>query len=102
LHFEVRQNGSPVNPRKFTPGRLQWPLDGGFSVNQEFGKPNWAAAYDFHTGIDLGAYFGAPVQAAAAGTVSYSGADNSGFGEHVVIDHGGGLQTVYGHLAQGR
>ncbi len=101
LHFEVRQNGTPVNPRNFQ-SRLRWPLDSGYSTNQEFGKPNWAAAYSFHTGIDLGAYFGAPIYAAANGTVSYSGADNSGYGEHVVINHGGGLETLYGHLAQGR
>jgi len=102
LHFEVQQGGSPVNPRNFTPGRLRWPLDGGFTINQEFGKPNWAAAYDFHTGIDIAAYFGAPVYAAASGTVTASGFDGSGFGQHVKIDHGSGLTTIYGHLAQGQ
>lgn len=98
LHFEVDQNGSPVNPLNFTPGRLRWPLDPGYGVAQDFGKPNWSAPYSFHTGMDLTQYFGAPVYAAADGTVSFSGYDHTGFGDHVIISHGGGLQTLYGHL----
>jgi septal ring factor EnvC (AmiA/AmiB activator) len=98
LHFEVQQNGSPVNPRNFTPGRLQWPLEGGFGINQEFGRPNWAAPYSFHTGMDIAQYYGAPVYAAGSGTVIFSGYDRSGFGDHVMIDHGGGLVSLYGHM----
>lgn len=98
VHFEVQSGGQPVNPRNYAPGRLQWPQDSGFSIAQEFGSPNWAAPYSFHSGIDITQYFGAPVYAAAAGTVTYSGYDRSGFGEHVQINHGGGLSTIYGHL----
>ncbi len=98
LHFEVDQNGTPVNPRNFTSGRFRWPLDAGFGIAQEFGRPNWSAPYSFHTGMDMTQYFGAPVYAAAAGTVKFSGYDRSGFGDHVIIDHGGGLETIYGHM----
>jgi septal ring factor EnvC (AmiA/AmiB activator) len=98
LHFEVQQNGSPVNPRNLTPGNFGWPLDAGFGVNQEFGRPNWSAPYSFHTGIDMTQYFGAPVYAAAAGTVIFAGYDRTGFGDHVIIDHGGGTTTIYGHM----
>ncbi|HSX41190.1 MAG TPA: peptidoglycan DD-metalloendopeptidase family protein [Candidatus Saccharimonadales bacterium] len=97
LHFEVQVGGSPVNPHNYM-GRLRWPLDDGFDVAQEFGPANWSAPYSFHTGIDLTAYFGAPVYAAASGVVSFSGYDGSGFGEHVQINHGSGLSTIYGHL----
>ena len=97
LHFEVQQNGNPVSPRSLVPGRMRWPQDG-FVVNQEFGRPNWAAPYSFHGGIDMSVHFGAPVFAAAAGTVEFSGYNRTGFGDHVIINHGNGLASIYGHL----
>jgi murein DD-endopeptidase MepM/ murein hydrolase activator NlpD len=49
-----------------------------------------------HEGIDLGAAYGTPIAAAAAGTVIYAGW-MEGYGNLTVIDHGGGLSTAYGH-----
>jgi murein DD-endopeptidase MepM/ murein hydrolase activator NlpD len=49
-----------------------------------------------HEGIDLGAAYGTPIHAAAAGTVIYAGW-MEGYGNLVIIDHGGGLATAYGH-----
>jgi murein DD-endopeptidase MepM/ murein hydrolase activator NlpD len=54
----------------------------------------------FHEGIDFGGACGTPIKATAAGTVSFTG--NAGaFGNRVIIDHGDGLQTIYGHLLSG-
>ncbi|MBG6240092.1 murein DD-endopeptidase MepM/ murein hydrolase activator NlpD [Mycetocola sp. CAN_C7] len=54
----------------------------------------------FHEGMDFGGACGTPIKAAAAGTVSFTG--NAGaFGNRVIIDHGDGLQTIYGHLLGG-
>lgn len=50
----------------------------------------------FHAGTDLAAACGTPVHAAAAGTVSYAGWLGT-YGNFVLIDHGGGIQTAYGH-----
>jgi murein DD-endopeptidase MepM/ murein hydrolase activator NlpD len=49
-----------------------------------------------HEGIDIGVGYGTPIHAAAAGTVIYCGW-MEGYGNLVVIDHGGGLATAYGH-----
>lgn len=52
----------------------------------------------FHSGIDLAAGAGTPVVATAAGAARVI-VSAIGFGLHVVIDHGGGLQSLYGHLS---
>lgn len=49
-----------------------------------------------HDGIDVAAKIGTPIYAADGGTVSFSGTQ-SGYGKVVIINHGNGLQTVYGH-----
>jgi len=52
-----------------------------------------------HTGVDLQAAMGTPVLAAADGIVVYA-EWKSGYGRLVIVDHGNGLQTYYGHLSQ--
>ena len=79
-------------------GQLLWPANGpltspyGYRTHPIFGDNR------LHTGIDIGAPYGAPVIAAEAGVVAYAGA-MSGYGNVVVVDHGGGLATTYNHLA---
>ncbi len=53
----------------------------------------------FHKGIDFGAAYGAPIVAASAGIVSYSGW-HGGHGNYVMIQHGGGIATAYGHMSR--
>jgi murein DD-endopeptidase MepM/ murein hydrolase activator NlpD len=53
----------------------------------------------FHTGVDLGDPYGSPVAASKSGVVAYSGWI-SGYGETVIIDHGNGVQTLYGHNSE--
>jgi len=70
--------------------------------NSYFGKRNapTAGASTFHKGIDIGASYGTPIYAAASGTVSiaqygYGG----GYGNYILLDHGNGVQTLYGHCS---
>jgi len=52
-----------------------------------------------HLGIDIAAGEGAPVYAADAGVVVFSGWATGGYGNMVMIDHGNGYQTVYAHMS---
>jgi len=77
-------------------GRLVWPVAG--PVVSGFG---WRIhpifhVRKFHTGIDIGVGYGTPIHAADSGTVIYA-AGMSGYGNVIVIDHGGGLSTLYAH-----
>jgi murein DD-endopeptidase MepM/ murein hydrolase activator NlpD len=53
----------------------------------------------FHAGVDIGAAMGAPVVAAASGTVVSAGW-NGGYGKAITIQHNGVQQTLYGHLSE--
>ncbi len=55
---------------------------------------------DIHHGLDIRAGTGAPIYATDAGVVVYAGWNDFGYGNLVVIDHGNGWQSVYGHLSQ--
>ena len=53
---------------------------------------------EFHKGVDIGAPLGTPIHATADGTVLTAGL-GSGYGREVVIDHGRGVKTLYGHMS---
>ena len=77
-------------------GGMIWPISG--TITSEFGwrtHPIFGTAR-FHSGLDIGGDYGMPIYAAASGTVIYAGWI-SGYGNAVIIDHGGGVTTLYGH-----
>ena len=51
-----------------------------------------------HTGIDFTAATGTPIYATGDGVVQMSGYDNGGYGNHVIINHGYGYNSLYGHM----
>lgn len=85
--------------------RLLWPMAGG-RVTQGFGPTTFALEpplgkyAHFHTGIDIAAPFGTTVNSAAAGLVVAVGHSATGYGNYVVLAHGGGIMTLYGHLLE--
>jgi murein DD-endopeptidase MepM/ murein hydrolase activator NlpD len=74
-------------------GGCSWPVNG--RVTSEYGY-RWGR---LHAGIDIGAPTGTPIHAAAPGTVIFAG-QQSGYGNVVIIDHGGGFTTLYGHQSR--
>ena len=52
----------------------------------------------FHAGLDFAAPQGTPIYATANGTVTTAGNTGNGYGNHVVINHGYGYETLYGHM----
>lgn len=54
----------------------------------------------FHAGLDFSAPQGTPIYATADGTVTTAGSTGNGYGNHVVINHGYGYETLYGHMVR--
>ena len=80
-------------------GQLGWPVSG--EITSPYGyrvHPIWETTI-YHSGIDIGVDEGTPVHAADGGVVVWSGW-MGGYGYAVVIDHGNGLSTLYGHNSE--
>jgi murein DD-endopeptidase MepM/ murein hydrolase activator NlpD len=77
-----------------------WPVVG--SISSGFGQREdpvlGTGEGEFHKGVDIAAPLGTPIHAAADGVVLEAGMGN-GYGREVLIDHGHGLRTLYGHMS---
>lgn len=75
-----------------------WPVEG--EVTAGFGErvDPFSGEESFHPGVDIAAPSGTPVRAAADGIVMNAGREDAGYGNEIVIDHGFGIATRYGHL----
>jgi murein DD-endopeptidase MepM/ murein hydrolase activator NlpD len=78
---------------------LAWPLAGAMKVTSPYGERMHPIISEeaFHRGVDLRAQYGSPILAPADGVVLYIGSKTA-YGNMVVLLHGGGIATVYGHL----
>ncbi len=93
------QSGGKTSGPVSGSGVLMWPASGpitspfGWRTHPIFGTQR------FHSGIDIGADYGDSVAAADSGTVIFSGW-MGGYGKAVIIDHGGGISTLYAHNSE--
>ncbi len=97
LEEDMKAYETVLRERGYTP--TIWPvngkLEGGFGGRRNpFGGGGW----EFHSGQDIEADSGTPVISGASGRVTFVGWQN-GYGQLVVVDHGGGLTTRYAHLS---
>ncbi len=85
---------------KYKGGQFLWPLPASHTVTSEYGWRNCPFhGREFHAAIDIGgASTGSPIVASASGKVIHAGW-YGGFGNSVIIDHGGGLTTQYNHCS---
>jgi murein DD-endopeptidase MepM/ murein hydrolase activator NlpD len=75
----------------------RWPVDG--TLTSDYGlrfrgiRPGW------HHGVDIAVPLGTPIRAMTHGTVAFAGV-MGGYGNVVILNHGGGTRTVYAHLSR--
>ena len=77
-----------------------WPVIG--PITSPFGEREdpvlGAGEGEFHKGLDIAAPMGTPIHATAGGVVLMAGLGN-GYGTEVILDHGNGVKTLYGHMS---
>jgi murein DD-endopeptidase MepM/ murein hydrolase activator NlpD len=97
LEEDMKAYEAVLRERGYTP--TIWPvngkLEGGFGGRR---NPFGGGGYEFHSGQDIEADWGAPIVSGASGRVTFTGWQN-GYGQLVEVDHGGGLTTRYAHLS---
>jgi murein DD-endopeptidase MepM/ murein hydrolase activator NlpD len=81
------------------PSSFGWPVSG--PITSPFGMRTdpLGRGFRMHTGIDIGAPMGSTVTASAGGRIIYAGWEG-GYGNTIIIDHGGATSTLYAHLSQ--
>lgn len=79
-------------------GTMQWPIYGHYKITSNYGMRVHpiTGVYKLHTGVDISATIGTEFTAMAKGIV-VKAEYNSAYGNMVIIDHGGGVQTLYAH-----
>ncbi|MBQ3049708.1 MAG: peptidoglycan DD-metalloendopeptidase family protein [Oscillospiraceae bacterium] len=86
--------------KEYVGGTFLWPVDGFTKITSYYG---WRFNNtNFHTGIDISGkgIYGHPARAANTGTVIYIGWQPKGYGNYVIVDHGGGYTTLYAHATE--
>ena len=93
-------SGSVSVPANFVGGQFMWPSNTtrvtspyGYRIHPVTGRQK------FHSGVDIGAPYGTNIYAANSGTVVVAGYNTGGYGNYVIINHGGGYSTLYAHCS---
>ena len=83
---------------EYVGGTMAWPVPGYTRITSSFGMRTHpiTGVYKLHTGVDIGAPMGAQFVSANDGIVTYAGW-NTAYGMMVIVDHGGGITTLYAH-----
>jgi murein DD-endopeptidase MepM/ murein hydrolase activator NlpD len=91
--------GAPPPELGGGPGAVGWPVSG--PITSPFGMRFDPVQhhYQLHSGIDVAAPQGVTISAASEGKIIFAGW-YGGYGNAIIIDHGGGISTLYGHCSQ--
>lgn len=98
IEKEIRVLAIANISEKYVGGTMAWPTPGYTRINSPFGMRTHpiTGVYKLHTGVDIGAPYGSNFIAVNDGLVTYAGY-NTAYGNMVIIDHGGGITTLYAH-----
>ncbi len=90
---------APPATSEAPPGMFAWPASG--PITDPFGMRMHPVTHQWrmHNGLDIGAPMGATITASAPGRVLYAGWEG-GYGNTIILDHGGATSTLYGHCSQ--
>lgn len=91
---EIKVVGTKTPPAKSATGSFRWPLSG--TITSRYGY-RWGS--EFHTGLDIAKASGSAIVASDGGTVTLA-RRNGNYGNCVIIDHGNGYSTLYGHCSK--
>jgi murein DD-endopeptidase MepM/ murein hydrolase activator NlpD len=76
-----------------------WPVNGPVTSGYGWREHPVLGGRRFHTGIDIGVPMGTLIASAADGIIVFAG-PKTGYGNTVIVDHGGGIATLYAHQSQ--
>ena len=86
---------------EYAGGEMLWPTPGNYTITSHFGgrADPITGVWSNHGGTDIRAPYGAPIVAANSGVVIFAGWHYS-YGNYVIVDHGGGIATLYAHSSK--
>ena len=98
IEKEIRLLALASVSEEYVGGVMAWPVPGYTRITSSFGMRTHpiTGIYKLHTGTDIGAPMGSDFIAANDGIVTYAGY-NGAYGNMVIVDHGGGITTLYAH-----
>ena len=98
IETEIRLLAIANVSEEYVGGVMAWPVPGYTRITSQFGMRTHpiTGVFKLHTGTDIGAPIGAEFIAANDGMVTYAGY-NAAYGNMVIVDHGGGITTLYAH-----
>jgi murein DD-endopeptidase MepM/ murein hydrolase activator NlpD len=97
--IEAFLRGRGSGPAKVSPRGMIWPVNGPVTSGYGWREHPVLGGRRFHAGIDIGVPSGTPIASAGEGTIVFAGLKN-GYGNTVIVDHGGGIATLYAHQSQ--
>ena len=83
----------------FVGGAWMWPVPTHKSISSAYGYRNIFGYNEFHTGIDIPAPKGTPIKATNSGVVTVASYQSTGYGNRIIVDHGGGYKSLYAHCS---
>lgn len=86
---------------EYAGGEMQWPVPGNYRITSRFGKRNdpITGVWSNHGGMDIAAPYGTSIESSNDGVVIFAGWHYS-YGNYIIVDHGGGISTLYAHASK--